>query len=228
MGKLVDQLKADFRMIEGLKACINCGTCTAICPAAGVSDYDPRMVLDIVQEYDEESLISMLKSDTIWRCGECLSCKTRCPRENVPGYVIQALRSLSVDTGYFMESEQGRKQLAIKRMVGEHILQYGYCVYVDEVDTKKFPEQGPVWDWIKENKEQVLERLGTSYGKEQSGALRKIPEESMRNLRKIFDETGATARFTKIEEFARQYAEKEGIEFDDSRDCEYFRKMYED
>jgi heterodisulfide reductase subunit C len=228
MSKLVDQLKSDFRMIEGLKACINCGTCTAICPAAGVSDYDPRVVVDTVQEYNEASLIDLLKSDTIWKCGECLSCKTRCPRENVPGYVIQALRSLSIETDYFMESEQGRKQLALKRTVGDHILQYGYCVYVDEVNTEMFPEQGPIWDWLKDNKEQVLERLGTSYGKEQSGSLRKIPEESIRNLKKIFDETGATSRFEKIEECARQYAEKEGIQFDGSRECEYFRKMYED
>lgn len=228
MSKLIDQLKSDFRMIEGLKACINCGTCTAICPAAGVSDYDPRMVVDMVQEYNEESLISLLKSDTIWRCGECLSCKTRCPRENVPGYVIQALRSLSIDTGYFMESEQGRKQLALKRTIGEHILQYGYCVYVDEVNTELFPEQGPVWDWLQKNKEQVLERVGTSYGKEQSGALRKIPEESMSNLKKIFDETGATSRFEKIEEYARNHAKKEGIGFDNGKHCEYFKKMYEE
>ncbi|MBN1144005.1 MAG: 4Fe-4S dicluster domain-containing protein [Bacteroidales bacterium] len=228
MSKLVEQLKADFRMVEGLKACINCGTCTAICPAAGVSDYDPRVVVDTVQEYNEESLISLLKSDTIWRCGECLSCKTRCPRDNVPGYVIQALRSLSIDTGYFMESEQGRKQLALKRTIGEHILQYGYCVYVDEVNTEMYPEQGPVWDWLQKNKEQVLERVGTSYGKEQSGALRKIPEESMSNLKKIFDETGATERFEKIEEYAKQYARQEGIGFDSGKQCEYFKKMYEE
>jgi heterodisulfide reductase subunit C1 len=228
MGALGDKLKTDFRMVEGLKACINCGTCTAICPAAGVSDYDPRLVVDLVQEYNEESLISLLKSDTIWKCGECLSCKTRCPRENVPGYVIQALRSLSINTGYFMESAQGQKQLALKRTIGDHILKYGYCVYVDEVNTEMFPEQGPVWDWMQKNRQEVLERLGTSYGKEQSGGLRKIPQESLDNLRRIFDETGATERFEKIEQYARLQAEKTGTGFDDSNSCEYFRKMYEE
>jgi len=199
MDSLVEQLKADFRMAEGLKACINCGTCTAICPAAGVSDYDPRIVVDTVQQHNEKTLIELLTSDTIWMCGECLSCKTRCPRDNVPGYIIQALRSLSVETGMFIESKQGRKQLALKRTVGEHILRYGYCVYVDEVTTDMYPEQGPVWDWLQKNRKEVLERLGTSYGKEQSGSLRNIPEESLNNLKKIFDETGATTRFDKIE-----------------------------
>jgi len=228
MATLVEQLKADFRMTEGLKACINCGTCTAICPAAGVTDYDPRIVVDTVQQYNENSLKELLKSDTIWMCGECLSCKTRCPRENVPGYVIQALRSLSIETGLFMESRQGQKQLALKRTIGEHILKYGYCVYIDELNTEMYPERGPVWDWIKKNKVQVMDRIGASYGKEQSGALRKIPEESMRNLKKIFDETGATRRFEQIEHYARLNAQQKGIDFNEGNSCEYFRKMYEE
>jgi heterodisulfide reductase subunit C len=228
MATLLEQLKADFRIVEGLKACINCGTCTAICPAAGVNDYDPRIVVDLVQQNNEDILRELLKSDTIWMCGECLSCKTRCPRENVPGYVIQALRSLSIETGLFMESKQGRKQLAIKRTIGDHILKYGYCVYVDEINTDMFPEQGPVWDWLQKNRKQVLERLGTSYGKVQSGSLRKIPEESMRNLKRIFDETGATKRFEQIEHYARLNAQQEGIDFDDGNSCDYFKKMYEE
>ena len=227
MGILVEQLKEDFRIKEGLRACINCGTCTAICPAAGVSDYDPRIVVDTVQEFNENSLTELLKSDTIWMCGECLSCKTRCPRENVPGYVIQALRSLSVKTGLFMESGQGQKQFALKRTIGDHILKYGYCVYIDEVNTDLFPEQGPIWNWYHKNRKEVLERLGASYEKEQSGALRRIPEESMRNLQKIFDETGATERFEQIEQRAKSNAKKEGIDFDSTNNYAYFKKMYE-
>ena len=83
-----------------------------------------------------------------------------------PGYIIQALRALSIETGMFTESQQGRKQLAIKRTVGDHILKYGYCVYIDEVDNEMYPEQGPVWKWLRENRESMLERLGTSYNKE--------------------------------------------------------------
>jgi heterodisulfide reductase subunit C len=228
MTALSEQLKKDFRMVEGLKACINCGTCTAVCPAAGVNDYDPRIVVDIVQQQDEAKLIELLKSDTIWMCGECLSCKTRCPRGNVPGYIIQALRSLSIESGLFMESRQGQKQLALKRTIGEHILKYGYCVFVDEIHTGMYPEQGPVWDWMQKNRKQVLERLGTSYGKEQSGSLRKIPEESLNNLKKIFDETGATRRFEKMEEYGRSNARKRGIDFGPGNACGYFKEMYEE
>lgn len=34
MSKIIDELKQDLRFIEGLKACISCGVCTAVCPAA--------------------------------------------------------------------------------------------------------------------------------------------------------------------------------------------------
>jgi heterodisulfide reductase subunit C2 len=227
MPTLYEELARDVRYVEGLKACFNCGVCTAICPAAAVSDYDPRMVMNIVQEKDEAELEKLLKSDTIWRCGECLSCKTRCPRGNVPCYIIQSLRSLSIETGFFIESEQGRKQLAVKRTVGDHILKYGYCVYIDEVDLEMYPEQGPVWEWLRENREKMLQRLGTSYKKEQAGTLRKTSKESLDDLKKIFDETGGTKRFEKIENFSSQKAKELKIEFKEGKD-DYFKFLYEE
>jgi heterodisulfide reductase subunit C len=51
-------------------------------------------------------LEKLLKSDTIRRCGKCLSCKTRFPRGNVPGYLIHALRVLSIDKGKLIEIHQ--------------------------------------------------------------------------------------------------------------------------
>ncbi len=219
--ELLKELQKDIRFLEGLKACINCGVCTAICPAAAFNNYDPRQIADTVQRGNEAEIEQLLKGDTIWYCGECLSCKTRCPRGNTPGYIIQALRALSIETGFFIESEQGRKQLAIKSTVGEHILKYGYCVYIDEVDTDMYPEQGPIWDWLKQNRQQVLERLGTSYQKNESGTLRQIPEESLNDLQRIFDETGATARFEKLEELSAIKAKEMGM----NRDT-YFNYLY--
>jgi heterodisulfide reductase subunit C1 len=219
------ELQKDIRFIEGLNACINCGVCTAVCPAAAVSDYDPRMIVDTIQHGKEEEIEALLKSDTIWFCGECLSCKTRCPRGNTPCYIVQSLRALSVETGLFIESKQGQKQLAVKRTVGDHILQYGFCVYIDEIDTDMYPEQGPIWDWFKENREEILERLGASYQKLQSGTLRQISKESLDDLKRIFEETGASKRFEKIEEFSRLNAMKTDIDFQEGHD-DYFKKIY--
>jgi len=207
-SSLYHRLSADIRFQEGMKACINCGTCTAICPAARFSDYDPRIVVDTVQRNDESSLKELLASDTIWNCGECLSCKTRCPRGNTPGYIIQALRSLSIKTGLFASSGQGRKQMKLTRTIGEHMLKYGYCVHIDEVDNEHFPEQGPVWKWFRENQVSVLERLGANYQGEGAGTLRKISEKTLQELSAIFSITGAFDYFKQIESSAEPKSEK--------------------
>jgi heterodisulfide reductase subunit C1 len=195
----LSQLKKDVRFIGGLKACINCGTCTAICPAAQFYDYDPMLIVNIVQRGDEGEIEKLLKSDTIWFCGQCLSCKTRCPRGNTPGYIIQALRQLAQQSGLFTCSERGRQQLRVKRIVGDTILKYGYCVYVDEINTEEHPEQGPVWDWFRKNTETVTKRLGANYKGNGAGSLRKISEADLNELRQIFRETGALERFEVIE-----------------------------
>jgi heterodisulfide reductase subunit C1 len=223
---LYTRLYSDIRMQEGLKACINCGTCSAICPAASFYNYDPKKIATLVQTGNDEEIEKLLKSETIWYCGECMSCKTRCPRGNTPGLIIMALRALSQELGYFVESEKGRQQLALKRTIGQWILDTGYCLYLRGVTTAMHPEQGPVWDWIQENWESVFERLGANYQGEGPGILRKIPEEALEEIRKIFDETGGTKRFEKIEEFSKLKAEELDLEFDETNSCEYFSHIY--
>ena len=70
MGNLVNLIKQDVRYQEALKACMNCGMCTAVCPAAEFYDYDPRRICDTVQRGDEASIEKLLRTDTIWYCGQ--------------------------------------------------------------------------------------------------------------------------------------------------------------
>ena len=226
MGLLYNKLLEDIRFIEGIKACINCGTCTAICAASEFYNYDPRIIADTVQSKDEEKIEELLKSETIWYCGECMSCKTRCPRGNAPGLIIMALRALSQEMGYFTESEKGRQQLAIKRTVGQWILYYGYCLYLEGVGTYLHPEQGPVWDWVQKNWNKVFERLGANYKGEGVGILRKIPEETLDEIRKIFEVTGGNEHFDRIEYFSKKKAEELNLEFGEGMDNEYFQHIY--
>ncbi len=199
----VELLKNDVRFQEGLIACMNCGTCTATCPAARFYDYDPRIIVETVQRGNETDILNLLESNTIWYCGECLSCKTRCPRNNTPGYVVQALRSLSQELGYFVKSERGRQQLEVKRTVGENMIKYGYCVYLDEIDLEGHPEQGPVWQWYKDNAGSILKKLGANYKGDGPGTMRKISEEDLLELTRIFEVTGAVKRFEEIENYCR-------------------------
>jgi heterodisulfide reductase subunit C1 len=226
MEKLFEKLEQDIRYVEGLNACMNCGVCTAICPAAEIYNYDPRIVVDTVQTRDEAKLEELLKSELIWYCGECMSCKTRCPRGNTPGLVIMALRALSQDLGYFTESEKGRQQLYLKRVIGGWILKHGYCLYLEGVTTKDHPEQGPVWDWIQENWKDLFARLGGNYQGDGPGILRKIPQDALDELQRIYEVTGAMDRYEKIEEYSVQKAHEMRLNLDDTMDNEYIKHIY--
>lgn len=221
MEKLFDLLQKDIRFQEGLKSCMNCGVCTAICPAASFYNYDPRVIVNIVQSRDEEKIEDLLKEDTIWYCGQCMSCKTRCPRGNVPGFIIMSLRQLAQDTGYFTESEKGRQQLAIKRIVGDNILKIGYCVYPEAVVPEMHPEQGTVWDWYYKNIDDLNTRFGAKYKQRGAGGLRKVDEEDLKELKAIFDETGGSERFEKIERFSKEKAKELDIELKEGIDNPY-------
>ncbi len=226
MQNYLRQLESDIRFTEGLRACINCGTCTAICPAAAFYDYDPKRITTLVQTGNDKTIESLLKSETIWYCGECMSCKTRCPRGNTPGLIIMALRQLSINTGLFVESEKGRQVLALKRSIGGNILKYGYCLHVETIDTELHPEAGPIWRWIRKHAEKLFRRLGGNYKKYGPGALRKIPEEDLDEIKKIFDITGGTKRFEKIEEYSALKANEMGYKTSQASLDPYFMMVY--
>lgn len=221
MGKLYDKLTEDYRIKEGLKACINCGTCTAVCPAAEFYKYDPRQIVDIVQSKDDAEIENLLKSETIWYCGECMSCVTRCPRSNAPGLVIMALRNLSIEMGYFAESEKGRQQYALTKVLVSNILNYGYCVYPRTFKSELHPEAGPVWEWGEKNINDFYDRMGANLDGDGTGALRRIPQEDLDQLQRIFDVTGATERIEKVNKYSLSKAEEMGL-----TPAEYFKKVF--
>lgn len=213
-----EELCKDYRFREGLKACMGCGTCTAICPAAEFYRYDPRKIVETVQRRDDDEIEALLKGDTIWYCGECMSCMTRCPRGNAPGKVIMALRNLSIEHGFFTESERGRQVYPLTKALNENILKYGYCIYPDTFVFEEHPEAGPVWKWHLDHKEASYARLGANYKGKGPGALRLIAPEDLAELKAIFDVSGGTARMEKVEECSRRKASEMGMTIEEYRD----------
>ena len=223
MGKYFDMLMEDPRMKEGLTSCMNCGICTGLCPAAEFYNYDPRQVVNTVQTKDDDAIEALLKSETIWYCGECMSCRPRCPRGNTPGYIIQSLRSLSQRLGFFTHSEKGRQQIALKRVVGHNILNTGYCLIPQIITPELHPEQGPVWEWLHEHDQEVFERFGENYCKPGVGALREIDKGSLDEIKRIFDVTGGSEFFDNIEKHSEEKAREMGY---DGANDEYFMNVY--
>lgn len=208
---LFDLLMEDYRFKEGLRTCINCGTCTAICPAAEFYSYDPRKIVDTVQRKNDAEIEALLKSDTIWYCGECMSCMTRCPRSNAPGKVIMALRRLSIKLGYFTESERGRQLYPLSKILNRNILQYGYCIHPETFRMEDHPEAGPVYKWHLEHKDESYRRLGANYMQPGPGTLRKIDKADLDELQAIYEVSGGMEMIDRINTLSEQKAKEIGL-----------------
>jgi heterodisulfide reductase subunit C len=206
MVSLREKIKQDVRIKEGLHACMNCGICTAVCPAAEYFEYDPRSIVVAVQSGNEEQLKELLESDTIWMCGQCMSCKVRCPRNNCPGLIISVLRKFSQETGAFTKSRLGRQQYLVLKNLGTNIFKFGYCTHPSTVIPTTHPEQGPVWEWIYNNQQAVFDRVGANLDKTGPGAMRKIAHEDLKELEQIFNTSGGTLLNDAIEKYSKEKA----------------------
>jgi len=78
---------------QRLKACYQCGKCSAGCPAAYVMDWTPRQVMRAIQLGLEEEALSI---SGIWLCLYCHVCSIRCPRDIDVARVMATLRSLAL------------------------------------------------------------------------------------------------------------------------------------
>ena len=83
-------------------------------------------------------------------------------------------------------------------------------------------ESGPVWKWHTEHLKDNFERLGANFKGDGPGVLRKIPQESLDELKSIFDVTGGTERIETVEKYSEQKAREMGMDMD-----EYYRMTFE-
>lgn len=69
--------------------CIQCGRCSANCPAGSEMDVLPnRMVWYVINDHYE----CLLKANSPWKCLSCFACAARCPRGVNPAEIMEAVR----------------------------------------------------------------------------------------------------------------------------------------
>ena len=78
---------------EGIRDCIQCGTCSASCPNANRMDHNPRMLIAMARAGMREEVLS---SNAMWFCASCYLCTVRCPRDIKPTELMHALECLAV------------------------------------------------------------------------------------------------------------------------------------
>lgn len=87
---------------EKMLSCIQCGTCTASCPAAPAMDLSPRKMWRMVQLGLTEEV---LRSKTMWLCSLCYQCQVRCPRGIPLTETITRLKELALERGIVSSPE---------------------------------------------------------------------------------------------------------------------------
>lgn len=75
-----------------VRACMQCGTCTASCPNGFAMDLTPRAMWRLLLYGFEDEVFS---SKTYWMCSSCYTCTLRCPRGLKLTSAMQAIKRLS-------------------------------------------------------------------------------------------------------------------------------------
>jgi len=81
---------------EGIRLCIQCGTCTASCPNADRMDHTPSQLIAMARAGMKEEVLS---SNAMWHCLSCYLCTVRCPRGIKQTDLMHALECLAVNEG---------------------------------------------------------------------------------------------------------------------------------
>jgi len=63
---------------EHIRKCLQCGTCSGVCPYGFAMDYPPRSLIAALRADDWHGV---LESDTIWLCVACFACASVCPAQ---------------------------------------------------------------------------------------------------------------------------------------------------
>ncbi len=61
---------------EHIRRCLQCGTCSGVCPYGFAMDHPPRSLIAALRADDWQGV---LESDTIWLCVSCFACASVCP-----------------------------------------------------------------------------------------------------------------------------------------------------
>jgi len=76
-----------------LVRCIQCATCSAVCPVVEFMDHTPRQLIGLINAGMKDEVMS---SNTFWTCASCYACTEKCPEGIRPADVMYALTRYSL------------------------------------------------------------------------------------------------------------------------------------
>jgi heterodisulfide reductase subunit C len=83
---------------EQLENCIQCGTCSGLCPLSIYMDSTPRQVMELTRsDFKNE----VLRSTTIWLCASCYACTVECPKQIRITDIMYELKQRAIHEGFY-------------------------------------------------------------------------------------------------------------------------------
>ncbi len=81
---------------EKLFSCIQCGTCSGMCPLSTYMDFTPRQIVAMIRAGFRGEVLS---SYTTWLCASCYSCTVACPQEIKITEIMYAAKRIALRDG---------------------------------------------------------------------------------------------------------------------------------
>ena len=160
---------------SGFKKCIQCGRCTASCPAAYLhADYKPR---DLMRRFMLDDIYTEELNELIWKCGQCYSCRARCPRNCKAGLGVLALQTRAV-----LEGNAPPEILDISEKIKRNLYSKGETFLPSTLDIDLLNEFGEQTYHRCHDNDLKRERLGFKTDDTRNVP---VPEESLMEIREI-------------------------------------------
>ncbi len=81
---------------DRLRECIQCGTCSAVCPLSAYMDYTPRRLIAMTGAGMKDEVLG---SFSIWACAGCYACTSACPKQIPITDMMYALKRTAIREG---------------------------------------------------------------------------------------------------------------------------------
>ena len=131
-----DDIDPDFvdKIVEAgadrLRTCIQCGTCSSVCPSGRRTAFRTRELM-------RKALLGLrnevLSSPDLWLCATCLTCLERCPRQIKVTDAIIIIRNMAVAEGFMLPQH---------RKTSQKLLSTGHAVPLDKANRTMRKELG--------------------------------------------------------------------------------------
>ncbi|MDX9859126.1 MAG: 4Fe-4S dicluster domain-containing protein [candidate division Zixibacteria bacterium] len=95
-SELDSEFSGEIASIPGgdqLFNCIQCGTCSGMCPLSPYMDYTPRQIIAMIRAGMRGEVLSCY---TTWLCASCYSCTVECPKEIRLTDIMYAAKRLAI------------------------------------------------------------------------------------------------------------------------------------